>query len=76
MAAVHNAELLDISVDGGESAKSLNRPGMLRLLALVDAGEGQAVIIAKLDRLTISVKDLRTLLERFERCGVALVSVA
>src|SRR5205085_3176788 len=50
--------------------------GMARLLALVDAGEVQAVIIAKLDRLTRSVKDLCTLLERFERRGVALVSVA
>src|SRR6266853_448600 len=76
MAVVHNAELIDIIVDGGESAKSLNRPGMARLLALVDAGEVKAVIIAKLDRLTRSVKDLCVLLERFERRGVALVSVA
>src|SRR6202047_539081 len=76
MAVVHNAELLEIIVDGGESAKSLNRPGMARLLALVDAGEVQTVIIAKLDRLTRSVKDLCTLLERFTRRGVALVSVA
>src|ERR1700682_6417715 len=76
MAVVHNAELIDIIVDGGESAKSLNRPGMARLLALVDAGEVKAVIVAKLDRLTRSVKDLCTLLERFERRGVALVSVA
>jgi DNA invertase Pin-like site-specific DNA recombinase len=37
---------------------------MARLLTLVDAGEVEAVIIAKLDRLTRSVKDL-TLLERF-----------
>src|SRR6202171_2469354 len=76
MAVVHNAELIDIIVDGGESAKSLNRPGMARLLALVDAGEVKAVIIAKLDRLTRSVKDLCELLDRFERKGVALVSVA
>src|SRR5579862_9074708 len=76
IAVVHNAELIDIIVDGGESAKSLNRPGMARLLALVDAGEVQTVVIAKLDRLTRSVKDLCTLLERFERRGVALVSVA
>src|SRR5271166_4924730 len=76
MAVVHNANLFDIIVDGGESAKSLNRPGMARLLALVDAGEVQTVIIAKLDRLTRSVKDLCTLLERFERRGVALISVA
>ena len=76
MAVVHNAKLAEIIVDGGESAKSLNRPGMVRLLAMVDAGEVQTVIIAKLDRLTRSVKDLCTLLERFERRGVALVSVA
>jgi len=76
MAVVHNSELAEIIVDGGESAKSLNRPGMSRLLAMVDAGEVRTVIIAKLDRLTRSVKDLCTLLERFERRGVALVSVA
>jgi DNA invertase Pin-like site-specific DNA recombinase len=76
MAVVHNAQLAEIIVDGGESAKSLNRPGMARLLAMVDAGEVQTIIIAKLDRLTRSVKDLCTLLERFERRGVALVSVA
>src|ERR1700733_91927 len=76
MAVVHKANLMDIIVDGGGSAKSLNRPGMERLLALVDAGEVQPVIIAKLDRLTRSVKDLCTLLERFERRSVALISVA
>ena len=76
MAVVHGAELLDTIVDGGESAKSLNRPGMARLLALVDAGEIEAVIIAKLDRLTRSVKDLCTLLERFSRRNVTLISVA
>jgi site-specific DNA recombinase len=76
MAVVHEAELLDVIVDGGASAKSLQRPGMERLLALVDDKKVDAVIIAKLDRLTRSVKDLGTLLECFERRGVALISVA
>ena len=67
-------KILDTIVDGGESAKSLNRPGMARLLALVDAGEIEAVIIAKLDRLTRSVKDLCTPLERFSRRNVTLFS--
>lgn len=49
---------------------------MMRLLKLVDAGVIDAVIIAKLDRLTRSVKDLAELLERFTRRGVSLVSVA
>ena len=76
MAVVHSAELIEIVVDGGESAKSLNRPGMAKLLAMVDAGQVQTVLIAKLDRLTRSVKDLSTLLERFNRLSVTLVSVA
>jgi site-specific DNA recombinase len=76
MALVQSAELSEIIVENGESAKSLNRPGMTKLLAMVDAGKVKAVIVAKLDRLTRSVKDLCELLERFERRGVALVSVA
>ncbi len=36
MALVRDAELIEIIVDGGESAKSLQRPGMTRLLAMVD----------------------------------------
>src|SRR5271155_1264109 len=76
MALVQGAQLDEIIVESGESAKSLNRPGMTKLLALVDAGDVHAVIVAKLDRLTRSVRDLCELLERFERRGVALVSVA
>jgi DNA invertase Pin-like site-specific DNA recombinase len=49
---------------------------MDRLLALVDSENVEAIIVAKLDRLTRSVRDLCELLERFERRGVALISVA
>jgi DNA invertase Pin-like site-specific DNA recombinase len=76
MATVQGAELSEVIVDGGESAKNLNRPGLQRLLALVDSGKVKAVIVAKLDRLTRSVKDLCSLLELFEKRGVALISVA
>ncbi len=76
MAVVQGADLLEILVDAGESAKSLDRPGMSRLRALVDSGAVQTVIVAKLDRLTRSVKDLAELLERFQKREVSLVSVA
>src|SRR5258706_9687992 len=76
MATVQGADLIDVIVDGGESAKSLNRPGLQRLMALVNAGKVQAVVVAKLDRLTRSVKDLCGLLELFEKRKVALISVA
>ena len=67
MATVQGAELQDILVDGGVSAKSTKRPGLQQLLALVQSGRIQAVIVAKLDRLTRSVRDLCDLLETFER---------
>jgi DNA invertase Pin-like site-specific DNA recombinase len=76
MAVVHGAELIDVIQDGGESAKNLSRPGLQRVLRLVQGRAVQAVIVAKLDRLTRSVKDLCELLELFERRGVALISVA
>ena len=76
MATVQGAKLLDVVVDAGESAKSMNRPGLQRILVLVNAGKVQAVIVAKLDRLTRSVKDLCTLLELFEKRNVTLISVA
>src|SRR5215471_9049237 len=75
MATVQGAEIAELIVDGGESGRDLRRPGMERLLQLVDERKVETVIIAKLDRLTRSVKDLAELLERFERRGVALVSV-
>jgi DNA invertase Pin-like site-specific DNA recombinase len=76
MATVQGAEPIDVIVDGGESAKSLNRPGLQQLMGSVNTGKVQAVIVAKLDRLTRSVKDLCGLLELFEKRKVALISVA
>jgi site-specific DNA recombinase len=75
MAVVQGAALVEM-IEEAESAKSLDRPGMERLLAIVERGEVDAVIIAKLDRITRSVKDLAELLKRFSRRGVALISVA
>ena len=76
MATVQGLDLLDVIVDGGESAKSLRRPGIQKILAMIDKGEVKAIIVAKLDRLTRSVKDLCGLLELFEKKGVSLISVA
>ena len=75
MAVVRGIELAEVIVDT-ESGKSLNRAGAQRLLEMVGRGEVGTVIIAKLDRLTRSVKDLCGLLELFEKKNVALISVA
>lgn len=76
MATVHSAKLIDVVVDAGESAKNLERPGMEKVLGMVRGGTVDLVIIAKLDRLTRSVKDLAVILELFQRRNVSLVSVA
>ncbi len=51
MALGHDAVLIDLIVDA-ESAKSLKRPGLERVLNLIDTRQVDAVIVAKLDRLT------------------------
>lgn len=76
MATVHSAELIEVVTDAGESAKSLDRPGMAHVLEMVRTKTVDMVIVAKLDRLTRSVRDLADLLELFERKNVALISVA
>lgn len=76
LANVHDYELVDIIIDAGESAASLERPGMARVLALVNARQIEAVLVAKLDRITRSVRDLSDLLETFSRHHVALVSAS
>ncbi len=68
-------ELVEVVVDDGQSAKSLQRPGMARILDGIRSGRIGAVVALKLDRLTRSVGDLADLLKLFDRKDVALVSV-
>jgi site-specific DNA recombinase len=68
--------LIDTIEDAGMSAKDTKRPGLARVLALVEARKVDVVIVAKLDRLTRSVADLDKLMKLFRRQKVALVSLA
>ena len=60
-----------VALDAAYGRNPETYPLLVRLLAMVEGGKVKAVIVAKLDRLTRSVKDLCELLERFERRGVA-----
>lgn len=57
--------LIEIVTDAGESAKSLNRPGIQAALKMLKQGKADALIVMKLDRLTRSVKDLGMLCEMY-----------
>lgn len=75
-ADLYNLELVDILVDAGESAKSLERPALQRALAMLRDGHVTALLVVKLDRLTRSVRDLSTLLDYFRDGDRALMSVS
>lgn len=71
------AQLVRIEEDGGESAKSLERPALQRALASLRAGEADTLLVIKLDRLTRSVMDLLGLVrEYFQDGGSDLVSIS
>lgn len=68
-------ELSEIVRDAGESAKSLKRPGIHRIIEGVRGRTIGRVVILKLDRATRSTRDLASLLEVFARADASLVSV-
>ena len=61
--------------DRGISGGTLDRPGVQRLLADIDAGLVQMVVVYKIDRLTRSLADFAKLVERFDAAGCSFVSV-
>lgn len=75
-AELYDLDLVDIIVDAGESAKSLDRPGLTRALAALRSGRADALLVVKLDRLTRSVRDLGALIESHFAGRTALLSVS
>ncbi len=61
--------------DGGYSGATLERPALQRLLADIEAGKVDCVVVYKLDRLTRSLLDFGKLIEIFDRHHVSFVSV-
>lgn len=61
--------------DAGYSAKSLERPGLTHALEELRAGRTDALILARLDRLSRSMLDFATIMEQARRQGWALVSL-
>ena len=77
-AALYDLEVVEIIEDDGQSAKSLSRPGICRVLDMLNSGKADALLVAKLDRLTRSLVDWQYLIENFfsESAGCELLSVA
>ena len=61
---LYDLELVDIKSDEGCSGRSLKgRSALQEITNVVHSGDVDGVVIAKLDRLTRSVKDLQTILD-------------
>jgi len=74
-------DLINVYVDEGVSAQTLNRPGIQEIITSFSSKSKSnhasidAIIVYKLDRLTRSVVDLNRLLDLFDKHDVALVSL-
>ncbi len=62
--------------DGGYSGGNVERPGLRRLIADVERGEIDAIVVYRLDRLTRSIKDFGTLMDVLNKHQVSLASVS
>jgi site-specific DNA recombinase len=61
--------------DGGFSGGNMDRPALKRLLADIEAGKVDSVVVYKVDRLSRSLLDFAKMVETFDKHHVSFVSV-
>lgn len=61
--------------DGGYTGGNMDRPALRCLLAAVETGAVDCVVVYKVDRLSRSLMDFARIVEIFDRNGVSFVSV-
>ena len=61
--------------DGGFSGGNMDRPGLKRLLADIEAGRVDIVLLYKIDRLTRSLTDFAKIVEVMDGAGASFVSI-
>jgi DNA invertase Pin-like site-specific DNA recombinase len=61
--------------DGGYSGGNMDRPALQQLLADVEAGKVDVIVVYKVDRLTRSLADFAKIVEILDAAGASFVSV-
>lgn len=61
--------------DGGFTGGNMDRPALRRLLADIEAGKIDCVVVYKVDRLSRSLLDFAKLMEVFDTTGASFCSV-
>lgn len=67
--------LLDRYDDGGFTGGNMDRPAVKRLMADIESGKVDCVVVYKVDRLSRSLLDFARMMEAFERNHISFVSV-
>ncbi len=68
-------DLVEVCEDAGLSGRSLGRPGLERALDLVKGDAADGIVVAKVDRLSRSLLDFTSLVERSRSEGWQLVAL-
>lgn len=61
--------------DGGFTGGNMERPALQRLLAAIESGKVDSVVVYKVDRLSRSLLDFAKMVETFDKHQVSFVSV-
>lgn len=61
--------------DGGFSGGSMERPGLSRLLADIQSGKVNIILLYKIDRLTRSLSDFARIVDVLDKTGASFVSI-
>lgn len=68
-------QIIEVVEDRGASGRDLNRTGIQRALAMLAAGDAEALVVAKLDRLSRSMLDFASLTQTAQKQGWDLVAL-
>lgn len=68
-------QVVDVIEDAGFSAKDLRRPGVRTALEELERGRADALVVAKLDRLSRSMLDFTAVMAKAQKEGWALVAL-
>jgi site-specific DNA recombinase len=74
-ASLHDLVIVEAIEDAGYSGKSLSRPGIGRLISLLEKGEAEHIIVYSLSRLSRKLTDLLMLVETFSKHSISFHSL-
>lgn len=68
----HRLQVVEVIEDAGESASSLDRPGLARALAMIEQGDADVLVATKSDRVARNLRDLLNLAHQLDGHGAAI----